>query len=214
MSRTVAVAPSRLARWFAGFAERNGEIDSIRGAHGQTVVTTRRGGTAIIEGIERSGDSIEALIESLRPSGTAVVVLIRRGGYSIATATVDGDAVTVTRSKTGSRYVQGRTAAGGQSQQRFARRRANQTAALVGSAVDTARHVLGDHPAPVDLLVTGGDLPLVDVALAARPLATLARDRQVHVQVGEPRRADIDRALASALEVTIVVTNADEETGA
>ena len=56
------------------------------------------------------------------------VVLVRRGGYAVGVASGDR----LTAHKVGTRYVQSRTAAGGWSQQRFARRRANQADGLVG----------------------------------------------------------------------------------
>ena len=48
-------------------------------------------------------------------------------------------------SKVGSGYVQGRTKAGGWSQQRFARRRANQAHALWNDAADVAARILLAH---------------------------------------------------------------------
>ena len=60
------------------------------------------------------------------------VLLLRRGGYAVALAAEDG----LLAHKVGSRHVQSRTAAGGWSQQRFARRRGNQADALVGAVDD------------------------------------------------------------------------------
>ena len=58
----------------------------------------------------------------------------------------------LTAHKVGTRYVQSRTAAGGWSQQRFARRRANQADGLVGAAVEHAVRLLtGIRPAGVVL---------------------------------------------------------------
>jgi hypothetical protein len=58
-------------------------------------------------------------------------------------------------SKVGSRLVHGRSAAGGQSQRRFARRRENQAHQALGAAADTAAAVFG--PFDLDALVLGGD---------------------------------------------------------
>jgi hypothetical protein len=125
------------------------------------------------------------------------VLLVRRGGYAVAL--VAGDAVAA--SKVGSRYVQGRTAAGGWSQQRFARRREGQTAALLDAAAATAVRVLvpDGSPAGPDWVVTGGDRTLADRLLAEprlRPLAALPRER--HLEVGDPRSDDV-RALPERL---------------
>ena len=46
-------------------------------------------------------------------------------------------------SKVGQRHVQGRTKAGGQSQQRFARRRDNQARAAYEAAAEHAARILG-----------------------------------------------------------------------
>jgi hypothetical protein len=74
-------------------------------------------------------------------------------------------------SKVGSSYVQGGTKAGGWSQQRFARRRANQASAAFAEAADVAARVLaGEH---LDALVAGGDREAVRAVLADRRLAHL-----------------------------------------
>jgi hypothetical protein len=100
----------------------------------------------------------------------------------------DGDRLLA--SKVDARLVQGRTAAGGWSQQRFARRRANQTDAVVGAAADTAARVLLPAAGEVAALFTGGDRGLVDEVLAdqrLRPLAALRRESAL--DVGDPTKA-------------------------
>lgn len=67
------------------------------------------------------------------------IILVRRGGYAVGLA--HGDRLTA--HKVGTRYVQSRTAAGGWSQQRFARRRANQADGLVGAVAEHAVRLLG-----------------------------------------------------------------------
>jgi hypothetical protein len=114
------------------------------------------------------------------------VLLVRRGRW--AAGVFDGGDLVV--SKADSRLVQGRTAAGGWSQQRFARRRGNQVEAVVGAAADTAARVLLPAAGELDALFTGGDRGLVDQVLAdprLRALAALRSDR--HLDVGEPTRA-------------------------
>jgi hypothetical protein len=93
-------------------------------------------------------------------------------------------------SKVDARQVQGRTAAGGWSQQRFARRRANQTDAVVGAAVETAVRVLVPHAGEVEALFTGGDRGLVDDVLADPRLRALAALRRgPALEVGDPTKA-------------------------
>src|SRR5919202_1965104 len=84
------------------------------------------------------------------------VLVVRRGGYAAAVV-ADGE---VLASKVGRRHVQGRTAAGGWSQQRFARRRAKQTAELADASAAVAARVVAS--ADVGWLLTRGHPPLVD----------------------------------------------------
>jgi len=124
-----------------------------------------------------------ALVANAASVAVLRALMIRRGGYACAVLTGD----TVTASKVGSRYVQGRTAAGGWSQQRFARRREGQVHTLVGTATAVAVRVLlpgiGD-----DALITGGDRPLIERVLADPRLHPLSRLRRgPHLEIGDPR---------------------------
>ena len=74
-------------------------------------------------------------------------------------------------SKVGQRHVQGRTKAGGQSQQRFARRRDNQARVAYEAAAEHAARILDGVPA----VVTGGDHAAVEAVLSDRRLAGLVR---------------------------------------
>ena len=84
---------------------------------------------------------------------TVGVFLVRLGGYAAGVFT--GIDPALAASKVGSRLVHGRSAAGGQSQQRFARRRENQAHQALTAAADTAAAVFG--PYKLDALVLGGD---------------------------------------------------------
>jgi hypothetical protein len=86
---------------------------------------------------------------------TVGVLLVRLGGYAAGVFT--GTPPRLADSKVGSRLVHGRSAAGGQSQQRFARRREKQAAEALGAAADTAAAVFGRSGRPLDALVLGGD---------------------------------------------------------
>jgi len=125
-----------------------------------------------------------ALAEHAAASRRVGVLVVRRGGF--AAAVVDG--AEVVSSKVGRRHVQGRTAAGGWSQQRFARRRAKQTAQLADASAAVAARTLAD--ADIDWLVTGGDRPLVDAVLAEPALRRVgALPRGPHLAVGDPDAA-------------------------
>src|SRR5699024_11147293 len=96
-----------------------------------------------------------ALAGAARLRGTWGILLVRRGGFAVARL----DGARLVEHKVGQRHVQGRTRAGGQSQQRFARRRANQARAAYQAAADHAARIL---TLDVRELVTGGDRAAVD----------------------------------------------------
>ncbi len=128
------------------------------------------------------------------------VVLVRRGGYAVGVA----EAGRLTAHKVGTRYVQSRTAAGGWSQQRFARRRANQAEQLVEAAADHAARLLtGVRPSGV---VLGGDKALVSALLDDERLAGL-RDlpRRELYDLPEPRLAVLERAIERGRAVRVTL---------
>lgn len=191
----VEVAPERLERWLAGFAER----------HGGLAESTAEGA--------RGGDGATATFERF-PHETLGLVLVRRGGYACATASHGR----VTESKVGTRHVQSRTAAGGWSQQRFARRRGNQADALADAvAGHTLRILLGGNESPGRAagaargiptgLVVGGDRAMVTQVLADSRLRALAGlPRRELYDLPDPRRDVLERAVerGRAVRVTLV----------
>jgi hypothetical protein len=86
---------------------------------------------------------------------TVGVLLVRLGGY--AAGVFAGSPPRLVASKVGSRLVHGRSAAGGTSQHRFARRREKQATEAIGTAADTAAAVFGQAGRKLDALVLGGD---------------------------------------------------------
>jgi hypothetical protein len=99
---------------------------------------------------------------------TVGVLLVRLGGYAAGVFT--GADQHLAASKVGSRLVHGRSAAGGQSQRRFARRREKQASEALGAAADTAAAVLGPFGGRLDAVVLGGD---------RRAMTTLERDTRL-----------------------------------
>jgi hypothetical protein len=187
--RRLGVAPERLGRWLDGVAERHGTFTEVVLAGGAVHVTCADT-TSVDLRAPFDWTPGPALLSSftagVRVPHRAAVLLVRRGRWAVGV--FDGDELVV--SKVDARQVQGRTAAGGWSQQRFARRRGHQTDAVVGHAVETAVRVLLPHAASVDALFTGGDRGLVDEVLAdprLRPLAGLRREPAL--DVGEPTKA-------------------------
>jgi peptide subunit release factor 1 (eRF1) len=97
------------------------------------------------------------------------VLLVRLGGYA-AGVFVGRELVA---SKVGSRQVHGRSAAGGQSQQRFARRREGQARVALAAAADNAVRILVPQASTLDAVVVGGDRSAVDEVLSDRRLVSL-----------------------------------------
>ena len=102
--------------------------------------------------------------------------------------------------------MQGRTAAGGWSQQRFARRRVNQAKAAAGTAADIAHRLLSPATSTLAALVTGGDRRTVETILGDPRLAVLATLRaERFLDVGEPRLATLEQAVTRARAVLILI---------
>ena len=180
----VTVPPDRLARWLAGFAERHGQVTAALSPT-EVALTAEDGAEALVEVPfpPLDGD----LVEHVQRERTVGVLLVRKGGYAVGVFR-GGELVA---SKVGSRHVQGRTAAGGWSQQRFARRREGQTAEAVRAAADTASRVL--LAGPLDAVVAGGDAGLVGDVLQDPRLRHLAVSGRL-LDVPDPRRAVLEAA--------------------
>jgi hypothetical protein len=202
VSRAIVVDAARLARWVSNFEDRHG-APAVATSDGPDLVLAAPDGEvarlvfpapAVLAPATSFADVETFGRAVLEPRRTAVV-LARRGGY--ACAVVQGDRVEV--SKVGTRYVQGRTAAGGWSQQRFARRRANQTDDLVQTCADHAVRLL--VPSGATVVATGGDRTLCDRVLADPRLKALGKlHRGQHLDVGDPR-SDIVKDLPRLLRV-------------
>lgn len=135
------------------------------------------------------------------------VILVRRGGFAVAH--VVGSEVGET--KVGKRHVQGRTKAGGWSQQRFARRRDNQARAAFDAAADYVEQILAPHAERLDLLGLGGDRAAVAHVLSAPRLEKLAQRPQRWLGgVPDPRRDVLNKAVESTRSVTIEIIDPGE----
>jgi hypothetical protein len=194
--RWVDVAPERLPRWLENFAKRHGPYveDGLR-------VVAEDGAAAELEPpIGASGVRGIADLGSAKPR---IGLLLARKG-AVAAGIAEGDELVA--SKVDTHYVQGRTAAGGWSQQRFARRRVNQAKAAAADGAGVAERLLLPRARTLAALVTGGDRAAVDAILAVpvlAPLAALRADRLLDVP--EPRHAVLVAAVAQARAVRIRV---------
>ena len=202
--RTVPVPRERVVRWFENFAERHG-APVLHTEDGALHAVAPDGATAaarlpFAEAYAGPADPLALVADVTMPTRWGVL-LVRKGGFAVA-AVERG--VVAPGSKVGQRHVQGRTKAGGQSQQRFARRRDNQARQAYEAAADHAARVLAG---PIDALVCGGDRPAVEQVLDDPRLRVL---RSVRVEpwlaVPDPRRAVLDQAVRDAACVQISVT--------
>ncbi|CCH90639.1 conserved protein of unknown function [Modestobacter italicus] len=186
----LGVVPERLDRWLDGVAERHGRFTDVRvdddgAVRVDCADTTTLTLTAPYEWAPGPAP-LTAFTAAARTPHRTAVLLVRRGRWAVGV--FDGPQLVV--SKVDARQVQGRTAAGGWSQQRFARRRGHQTDAVVSHAADTAARVLVPHAGSTEALATGGDKGLVAEVLADPRLRALAQlPRLAPLDVGEPTKA-------------------------
>jgi len=201
------VDPERLPRWLAGFAERHGRYEA--GVDGGVLRLVAADG-ALAECHAPPGAGPATDEPAFRTEATRArrigLLLARRGGVAVGIA--NGDALEV--SKVDSRYVQGRTAAGGWSQHRFARRRENQARAAAADGADVAVRLLVPAAPGLAAVVTGGDRRAVDTILADARLASVAARRaERFLTVAEPKHAALEAAVRQARAVRIRVVEPD-----
>jgi hypothetical protein len=199
---TVLVPPKRIERWVTNFGERHGGVDLTvvdgaltgTGADGSSFVA--RLPFALSYGGPAEAAAFGAKIVPPEDWG---VLLVRKGGFAVARLS-GGRTV---ESKVGQRHVQGRTKAGGQSQQRFARRRDNQARQAYEAAAEHAVRILGQQPLVV---VAGGDRPAVDEVLADPRLSRITVV-EPWLPVPDPRRGVLEQAVADACSARVEVIN-------
>ena len=237
-ARWVDVAPERFPGWVASFARRHGtdgEDQSLTVAMtGETVIFTapdgavaechppfppladnskkRAAGEAArsADGADEARLAAEAVAAHARRPRTVGVLLVRLGGYAAGVFT--GYPPALADAKTGSRLVHGRSAAGGWSQHRFARRREKQASealqAAAGAAADVFGRRSGGRPGEnLDAVVLGGDKRAMaelrqDPRLA--PYLAIATDR--FLTVPDPKRAVLEATPRLFLAVRIRLT--------
>jgi hypothetical protein len=187
--RTLGVVPERLGRWLDGVADRHGAFTEVVVEDGAVRISCADTTTVVLRapfGWTPGPAPLSGFTAAARQPRRAAVLLVRRGRWAVGVFS----GTELVASKVDARLVQGRTAAGGWSQQRFARRRANQTDAVVTAAADTAARVLLPHAGSVEALFTGGDRGLVEEVLSDPRLAPLAAvRREPALEVAEPTKA-------------------------
>lgn len=205
--RRIDVGPERLATWVESFGRRHGGLTRADVDPAAVTFFAADGARALCQlpfpplaDPAASADSRSAgpsdatdplalarlVADHAMADRTVGVLLVRLGGYAAGVFT--GPAPVLAAAKVGSRLVHGRSAAGGQSQQRFARRREKQAREALGAAADTAAAVFA--PYRLDVLVLGGDRRAIAPLRADARLASyFDRAADAFLTVPDPRLA-------------------------
>ncbi|WP_405147915.1 acVLRF1 family peptidyl-tRNA hydrolase [Sphaerisporangium sp. NBC_01403] len=219
--RWVSVAPERIEGWLRRFAERHGPVEAVLDGD---VVRLRAEDGAVAEchvpfpplaPTEDDSDDLPSASAGDVPGGLLSglvrhagrerrvgVLLVRLGGH--AAGVFEGERLVV--SKVGSRLVHGRSAAGGWSQHRFARRREKQASEASQAAADVAVRVLVPHVGTLDAVVLGGDRRAIDALREDRRIgAVFALETGPFLDVPDPRLAVLQETPARFRAVRIRV---------
>jgi hypothetical protein len=153
-ARWLDVSAERFPGWVSSFARRHGDPGALLTAPADGAVTFTAADGAVAEchppfaesfapapEVAGPDEAVAALAAHARAPRAVGVLLVRLGGYAAGVFT--GYPPALADSKVGSRLVHGRSAAGGWSQQRFARRREKQANEALEAAADTAAAVFG-----------------------------------------------------------------------
>lgn len=210
--RTLDIGPERIERWVTGFAQRHGGAGWV--ALGDVMQFTGADGATASLAVPfpplpagwAGEQPIASIVEHARVRRVVAILLVRLGGY--AAGVFDG--AELIASKVGSRQVHGRSAAGGWSQHRFARRREGQVKVALDKAADTAAEVILPLLARLDAVVTGGDRTALQTVLAdprllrLRPLVT-ARI----LDVPDPRARVLRDSLEACRAIRVTLSEPD-----
>lgn len=208
------MAAERLEGWLDRFAARHGATE-CEVAAGEVLVRAEDGSSARLlppfPPLPAAAGPYGGIVGHVLTDRRVGVLLVRLGGF--AAGVFEGTRLVA--SKVGSRQVHGRSAAGGWSQQRFARRRAGQVRVALEAAADNAVRVLLPEVTRLDAVVVGGDRASVDTVLADRrlePLRPLVVD--AFLDVPDPKLAVLQATPATFRAVRVDVTDLGEPPGA
>lgn len=206
----VQIPPGRLPRWLQGFARRHGE-PVVAAVDGAVRLTSPDGAVADLQppwGPLAGADPLAELLAQVGVPRRVGVLLVRRRAHAVGIA--EGERLVAHR--VGRHYVQGRTKAGGWSQQRYARRRGNQADKAFGRAVADVAELLVAESGRLDALLLGGDAAAIRTVLDDSSLAALrsladASPRRI-LPVPDPNLQVLREALPALLAVPITLNEA------
>jgi hypothetical protein len=205
--RVVRVSPERLPGWLERFTARHGEV-VVAPSPDAVVLTAADGACAAVTvpfpPLADVADPLHALLDHARRDRLVGALLVRRGGYGVGVFA----GPLLRSSKVGHGYVQGRTKAGGWSQQRFARRRSNQADRAYAAAAEAAYAVLGPVAEGLEAVVGGGDRSGVEAVLEDPRLAPLRSRLTGRVLPTPDPRLDVLRRFGDTLREVEIRLNA------
>ncbi len=199
--RTVRVDAARLERWLGGFTERHGPPGLAVDAN-EVQLTAEDGATAVVRVpfpplLETT---LAGLVAHTTRERTVGALLIRRGG--VAVGVFEGRRLAASKIETA--YVQGRTKAGGWSQQRYARRRGNQARKLGETAADLMVALVLPRADQLAALAAGGDRASVEAVLTDPRLSRLEELAMKRIYpVADPRQVVLEQFPEQFLAVEI-----------
>ena len=201
----IQVAPERLERWLAGFA-RNHPQPRVAVTDHVVELASPDGARAWIEapwGTLDGADPLAELVAQVTRPRRLGALLVRRNAHAVGVF----QGTDLIGHRLGRHYVQGRTKAGGWSQQRYARRRENQAGRAFARATSDAVDLLLPEASGLEAIILGGDAQAVRSVLADPALAALGsvleRHRRPVLSVADPNLRVLRDALPRFLAVPI-----------
>ncbi len=212
MSHTVSVPPGRIEKWLDTFWIRHGK-GSVTGSADGVIAAGTDGASARMRllwpGAELGDDLLADLITAARSPRRLGLLAVRADGHAVGLW--DGQAVT--ESKRRGHYVQSRTAAGGWSQQRFARRRENQAKAAYEKASGDVAALIEPVAPTLDGIVAAGNPNAIKAVLAdprcRRTAALAAAVPLPHLELRDTSRDALTGLAVRLLSVIITIDGQD-----
>ena len=196
--RQIEIPAERFAGWLERFAAQHGPVAVEAGA--DVVSYIAADGVVAQAAVPLPPLRDADLLAHLRRRRRVGLLLVRLGGAAVGVAELP--AARLTAGKVVRRHVQGRSAAGGRSQQRYARRREGQARGLYAAAADAAADVLLHER--LDAVVTGGNRAAVQAVLddpRLQPLRGLVAARLLDVP--DPRQEVLEAAVRRVTAVRV-----------
>ena len=212
MSHTVSVPPGRIDKWLDGFWVRHGK-GPVTASGGDVTAAGTDGASARMRllwpGVVLGDDPLADLVGAARTPRRLGLLAVRADGHAVGL----WDGTSVTESKRRGHYVQSRTAAGGWSQQRFARRRENQAKAAYEKAAGDVAALIEPAAARLDGLVAAGNPGAIRAVLAdsrcRRTAALAAKVPLPHLELRDTSRDALSDLALRLLSVVITIDGQD-----